>query len=268
VPTVDARAQSGSMLDVSVQPDSVRVAATGDYEWGVAINSSASAAGGVSVPVGSRRAVLYSVVAVRRPGFTWFVSGAIAVANPNDAPIAATSVVALLPMGSVPAVCQGGKLPLQVPPGGSITCAFNATLTAAAPGNITAAATSSLGTSSSARGVPYTMDVAPRDAKGACAVVVDTLASRPALTRSTVAVAGNRPAGAQLPQVCTDSTAYNFTATFGPFPETGCASYMVRGGRRGGGGSGCLSRHVDARGRIACAMDAGAQCAQRAGCRV
>jgi hypothetical protein len=229
VPLASGQLKSSSPLTPSVQADSVKVAATGDYEWTVAINSSADARGTLAVPFGSSRTVIYTVTARRRPAFQFFVSGLIVVTNRNDAPVSATAVVAQLPMGTVPAACPGGRMPVQVPGGGSITCLFNASLTEAAPGTVSAVATSSAGSSSSETGVSYSMDVAPKGAAGGCAVVVDALATRPQLPAASFAVSNNRPAGTQAPPVCAD-TSYNFTAAIGPFADTACASYVVSPG--------------------------------------
>jgi len=115
----------------------------------------------------------------------------------------------------------------MVPPGGSVVCAFNASLTDPTPGSISAVAVSSFGSSFSTVAVPYALDTATAGAKGACAVLSDALTSRPTLPSGGVAISNNKPYSAQSAPVCTDSS-YNFTVGFGPFGDTACNTYTVR----------------------------------------
>lgn len=225
-PLVGSRAQSSSPLVPTVSQD-IKVAAVGGYEWSVAVTSNADGTGSFAVPFGSSRTVTYTVSARRRSGFTYYVSGFITVKNTNDATVSATAVVAQLPMGSVPAACgPSGRLPLQVPAGGTLDCVFNASLTEAAPGTVYAIASSAFGSSASETYVPYKMDATPLSPAGSCAVLADAVGTKPALPSAGITLANNRPADVRTQPVCMD-TVYNFTATFGPFPERACNNYLV-----------------------------------------
>lgn len=222
--TMISKQQSSDALTATIQPP-IQVTAVGNYEWSTTITSNADARGSLSVAYGSSRPVTYSVVAVRRPAFTFYVSGVIKVANSNDAPVAATAVSAQMPAGYVPASCQG-RAGILVPAGGSVLCAFNASITDPTPGSITAVAVSSFGTSASTTPVPYSVDAAIAGAKGACAVLSDALTSTPTLPKAGVAISDNRPYSADAKPVCTSSS-YNFTVGFGPFDQSACNAYAV-----------------------------------------
>jgi hypothetical protein len=151
------------------------------------------------------------------------------VSNQNNQAVTATSVSAYVPAGYVLAACQGGRFPISIPAGGSILCAFNATLTdpAGSQGSVSAVVASTFGPSTSAVAVPYSLD-APTTAQGACAVLSDAITSRPSLAAGGLSVTGSRAYSDKAQPVCQD-TSYNVTARFGPFGENDCNMYTVRG---------------------------------------
>lgn len=170
------------------------------------------------------------VTACCRSAFTFSVTGTISVSNPNTQAVSATSVSAQVPAGYVLAACQGGRFPISIPAGGSILCAFNATLTDAAgsQGSVTAFVESAFGPSTSTVAVPYSLD-APTTAQGACAVLSDAITSRPTLAAGGVSVTGSKAYSDKAQPVCQDAS-YNVTARFGPFGENDCNMYTVRAG--------------------------------------
>jgi hypothetical protein len=224
-----ARSQQSSNALVPTVQQPLKVEAVGNYEWVTSITSDVDSAGRLSIPYSASKAVQYLITARRIPAFTYYVSGVITVTNQNTQAVSATSVSAQLPSGYVLAVCsQGGRFPVVVSAGGSVQCAFNATLIDAtvAQGSVTAAAVSTFGTSTSALAVPYILEP-PRTAQESCAVLSDSVSSRPAMAAGSVLLTGNKPYSADATPVCTDTT-YNVTARFGPFDESGCNMYTVR----------------------------------------
>jgi hypothetical protein len=239
IDTTAAKQLSSDALVAAIQ-EPMQVAAVGGFEWVTSITSGADAAGRVSVPFDGRKPVQYTVTAQRRPAFTFFVSGVISVTNKNSQPVSATAVSAQLPSGYVLANCQGGRFPVVVSAGGLVLCAFNATLTSATSpqGSVSAVATSTFGTSTSAVAAAYSL-TPPAASAGACAVVSDSLSSVPDLPRGSVSVSGNQPYSETAKPVCAD-TSYNFTVSFGPFAEDSCNS-MYTVGHLGSGAPGLLA---------------------------
>lgn len=225
---VSVNPQSSNALVSTIQQP-VKVQAVGSFDWVTSITSDADSAGRLSVLYSASKAVQYTVVAQRKPAFTYYVSGVITVANQNNQAVSATSVYAQLPTGYVLAVCtQDGRFPVVVAASGSIQCAFNATLTgaSAAQGSVTATAVSTFGSSSSAVAVPYTL-TPPQTDKESCAIVSDAVGTKPALAPSSLMLTGNKPYSADATPVCTDQV-YNFTARLGPFDASACNMYTVR----------------------------------------
>jgi hypothetical protein len=223
-----ARSQQSSNALVPTVQQPLKIEAVGNYEWVTSITSNVDAAGRLSIPYSTSKAVQYTITAGRSPAFTYYVSGMITVTNQNTQPVSATSVSAQLPSGYVLAVCsQDGRFPVVVSAGGSVQCAFNATLTDAtiAQGSVTAAAVSTFGTSTSALALPYTLEP-PKSAQDSCAVLSDSISSRPVMATDSLLLTGNKPFSPDATPVCSD-TSYNVTARFGPFDASGCNMYMV-----------------------------------------
>lgn len=229
IATQTAQQLSSNPLVPAVQP-SVKVVGVGGYEWATSITSTADAKGSVSVPYAGTSSVVYTVVARRKPAFTYYVSGVIVVQNTNAQAVSATSVSAQLTSGYVMAACPGGRFPISIPAQGTISCAFNATLVDAsgAQGSVLGVATSTFGSATSQSAVAYSFDSSALGSKppGACAILSDSLTSKPVLGQNSVVLTDNRPYSADAKPLCTDGQ-YNFTAAFGPFSETSCNKYQV-----------------------------------------
>jgi hypothetical protein len=145
--------------------------------------------------------------------------------------VSASSVSAQLASGYVLASCgKDGRFPVVIAAGGSVQCAFNATLIdpQVLQGSVSATAVSTFGTSTSAASAPYTLQPPKAtDDTDNCVVVSDSVTPRPVLPQGGLVLTGSRPYAPGATPVCTDLT-YNVTASFGPFDGTACNLYTVR----------------------------------------